>query len=149
MILGFDHDDSSIFDAQREFARDARIGHIMLGMLHAIPKTPLYDRLAAEGRLDLADRPAYGTNVIPRLLSPKALQDGYVSVFKDLYEPEAFFQRLEDLYLRENVPFCPGRDEYWRTRPWQRLKNFVVDTVRSAALYLRLTTCSAETPVIC
>ena len=37
----------------------------MSGMLSAIPKTPLYDRLASEGRLDLADRPEFGTNVIP------------------------------------------------------------------------------------
>ena len=37
----------------------------MSGMLSAIPKTPLYDRLASEGRLYLADRPEFGTNVIP------------------------------------------------------------------------------------
>ena len=30
----------------------------MIGILHAIPKTPLYDRLAAENRLDYDDEPA-------------------------------------------------------------------------------------------
>ena len=41
MILGFDNDDETIFDAQREFIREARIAISMTGMLYAIPKTPL------------------------------------------------------------------------------------------------------------
>ena len=45
MILGFDNDDETVFDAQREFLREARITHAMIGMLTAIPKTPLYARL--------------------------------------------------------------------------------------------------------
>jgi radical SAM superfamily enzyme YgiQ (UPF0313 family) len=140
MILGFDHDDASIFEAQREFVRESRIAHVMLGMLHAIPKTPLYDRLAAEGRLDPADRPAHGTNVIPQRLTPAALRDGYVRVFNDLYEPEAYFRRLEELYLDENVPFCPGRKRWERGRPWQRFKTFAVDVARAAGMYWRLMT---------
>src|SRR5262249_36334290 len=52
MILGFDHDDLSIFAAQEEFLKAARIINAMVGMLHAIPKTPLHARLAREGRLD-------------------------------------------------------------------------------------------------
>ncbi len=46
MILGFDHDDPAIFDATVTFVREARIAHAMVGMLHAIPKTPLHARLA-------------------------------------------------------------------------------------------------------
>ena len=65
MILGFDNDDATVFDAQCEFLREARVTHAMVGMLTAIPKTPLYDRLAREGRLDRDDAPAFGTNVIP------------------------------------------------------------------------------------
>src|SRR5262245_7628145 len=45
MIVGFDHDDSRIFNAQREFMRQTDIMHAMVGMLAAIPKTPLYARL--------------------------------------------------------------------------------------------------------
>src|SRR4029077_7210476 len=47
MILGFDNDDTTIFEAQKTFLRDARILHAMIGMLSAIPKTPLHARLAA------------------------------------------------------------------------------------------------------
>src|SRR5207248_3148075 len=52
MILGFDNDDSSIFEAQSRFLSQARISTAMIGMLSAIPKTPLHARLAKEGRLD-------------------------------------------------------------------------------------------------
>ncbi len=58
MIMGFDNDDAGIFDRQVAFIQQSRIPFAMTGMLPAIPKTPLYERLLAEGRLDLADRPS-------------------------------------------------------------------------------------------
>ena len=45
MIVGFDHDDTRIFKAQHEFLRQTDIMHAMVGMLSAIPKTPLHARL--------------------------------------------------------------------------------------------------------
>ena len=71
----------------------------MIGMLYAIPKTPLYDRLAAEGRLDSADQPEFGTNVIPLQMSREELRDGYVRVLNELYDPEAYFDRTDALFL--------------------------------------------------
>ena len=57
MILGFDSDDERIFAAQHRFLTEARISTAMVGMLAAIPKTPLHAHLAAAGRLDLDDDP--------------------------------------------------------------------------------------------
>src|SRR5262249_12857687 len=59
MIVGFDHDDASIFDEQFEFLEKAQIPVAMLSVLLAIPGTPLYKRLEAEGRLlpELTARP--------------------------------------------------------------------------------------------
>src|SRR4051812_26674520 len=99
MILGFDHDDETIFDAQLRFIAEARIVSVMLGMLAAIPKTPLHDRLAAEGRLDTSDELEFGTNVIPLHLGREQLREGYVRVLNALNEPAAYFARMEDLYL--------------------------------------------------
>jgi radical SAM superfamily enzyme YgiQ (UPF0313 family) len=65
LILGFDNDDEQIFAAHRRFVGAARISTAMVGMLSAIPTTPLYARLAASGRLDSNDFPAGGTNVLP------------------------------------------------------------------------------------
>ena len=52
MIVGFDHDNSSIFKVMPKFLSDARISAALIGMLHAIPTTPLYDRLKKVGRLN-------------------------------------------------------------------------------------------------
>lgn len=75
MIVGFDHDTADIFDMQVRFLTEARIVHAMVGMLHAIPKTPLHARLAEAGRLDWADRSEFGTNVVPLNMSREELCD--------------------------------------------------------------------------
>jgi radical SAM superfamily enzyme YgiQ (UPF0313 family) len=138
MIVGFDNDDASIFDAQRQFRKEARIASVMLGMLSAIPKTPLHARLAAEGRLDPADEPEYGTNVIPQQMTREELRDGYVQAMRDLYEPEAYFGRLEDLYLKERIPFGAGVARYWRRYPWSWLTMQAKNLVGAVVLFTRL-----------
>jgi hypothetical protein len=121
MILGFDSDDASIFEAQRRFIREARIVHAMVGMLTAIPRTPLHARLAAEGRLDRSDEPAFGTNVIPRQFDRGALRDGYLAVLRDLHEPAAYFDRLDALYLDAGLNLQRTRQRYLRAHPVKRL----------------------------
>ena len=138
MILGFDNDDATVFAAQREFLREARITHAMIGMLTAIPKTPLYARLAGEGRLDPDDVSEFGTNVIPLRMSRQALRDGYVEVLKDLYEPAAFFGRVDDLYLNHQAPFFAGMRRYHRRHPWRRLGETLKDLSRALGLFARL-----------
>jgi len=138
MILGFDNDDETIFDAQREFIREARIANSMTGMLWAFRKTPLYDRLVAEGRLDPADEPEFGTNVIPLKISREELRDGYIRVMNDLYTPEAFFDRLDDLIIKGRLEMGRGRARYWRTHPFNFLKWQTLWTVQSIGLYVRL-----------
>jgi radical SAM superfamily enzyme YgiQ (UPF0313 family) len=138
MIVGFDNDDATIFDAQSTFIREARIINAMIGMLHAIPKTPLHARLAADGRLDPADEPEFGTNVIPLRISREQLRDGYIKVMNELYEPEAYFGRLEDLYLDQGMTFSQSRARYWRRRPWEALKTQTGILVRALVLFARL-----------
>ena len=138
MILGFDHDDPTIFAAQREFLREARIVHAMVGMLHAIPKTPLHARLAAEGRLDCADVPEFGTNVIPKKIGREELRAGYVRVLNELYAPAAYFERLDDLFLTHRIAYGPGRARWWRRHPWHRLKTQAANLGRAAVLFARL-----------
>jgi len=58
--------------------------HAQVSMLSAIPRTPLYQRLAAEGRIDAEHRRRFGTNVIPRNMSRQALRDGYVDLLRAL-----------------------------------------------------------------
>lgn len=138
MIVGFDHDDPTIFESQRQFIQEANIVQAMLGMLHAIPKTPLHARLAAEGRLDMTDDSEYGTNVIPLQISREQLRDGYLQVMNVLYEPEAYFGRLEALYLEKNVKTGQGRARYWSRHPWNRVKVQTANLIRAAILFWRL-----------
>jgi radical SAM superfamily enzyme YgiQ (UPF0313 family) len=116
MIMGFDNDDSAIFDRQIQFIQDARIPFSMSGMLYAIPKTPLYDRLLAEGRLDLSDKSEFGTNVIPLRMSREELLEGYLHVLSELYEPEAYFERTDALFLQPSFEIG-----IINVRPWWRI----------------------------
>jgi radical SAM superfamily enzyme YgiQ (UPF0313 family) len=122
MILGFDHDDATVFAAQTEFLREARIAHAMMGMLAAIPKTPLHARLQKEGRLDPADESEYGTNVVPLRMSRAELRDGYLWAMRELYSPEAFFDRLDALFIAGRfIPYA-YKMPYRRAARWQELK---------------------------
>lgn len=138
MILGFDHDDDTIFDAQFRFVSEARIVGSMVGMLNAIPTTPLHDRLAAEGRLDLSDDPAYGTNVIPKRLDRATLRDGYLRILRDMSEPAAYFDRLDALYLRGPLSGDQGRTARLAAKPWLRRREQVRFLARAAVMFARL-----------
>ncbi len=120
MIVGFDNDDHRVFEGHRRFAAAARVSLIMAGMLSAIPKTPLFDRLAAAGRLDETDEPAFGTNIIPAQMTREALSDGYVRLMQDLYEPTAFFDRLDDLFITGKIEIERGWHAYAARHPWRR-----------------------------
>jgi radical SAM superfamily enzyme YgiQ (UPF0313 family) len=147
MILGFDHDDETVFDAHRRFFMSARISMAMIGMLSAIPKTPLYARLAASGRLDPTDHPAEGTNVIPLQMTRKALSEGYVRLMADLYEPDAFFNRLDDLYVTGGIEIDRACRRYGAKHPWWRRARVAQNCLEAFALMLRLFIRVREAPL--
>jgi radical SAM superfamily enzyme YgiQ (UPF0313 family) len=138
MIAGFDHDDDAVFDTQAAFLREAGIAQAMIGMLYAIPKTPLHARLAAEGRLDDDGLTRYGTNVVPARMSRQALRDGYVHLMTSIYEPGAYFDRLAASLGRGTTPFAPARADYWRRHPVARVSGQARNLARAAVLYARL-----------
>jgi len=126
MIVGFDTDDHTVFDLQRRFLAAARIPLAMVNVLTAIPRTPLYERLGREGRLDdsgeLSNFGTISTNVIPMRISRQDLCNGYLELMRDLYAPAAYFGRLDSLYL-EGRPIPPSAHTRWQRRhPWRRIK---------------------------
>ena len=138
MIVGFDHDDTRIFKEQLDFIQQTDIMHAMVGMLSAIPKTPLHARLRSEGRLDLADEQPFGTNVIPLGMTREELRDGYVGLMQELYEADFYFDRLENLYLNRHFDFARVRNAYWRKHPLRRWKSQSLDAARAIGLFLLL-----------
>ncbi|AMV37426.1 B12-binding domain-containing radical SAM protein [Planctomyces sp. SH-PL62] len=128
MIMGFDSDDVGIFERQIEFIQQSRISFSMSGMLSAIPKTPLHARLAAEGRLDPADRSEFGTNVIPLKMSREELLDGYFEVLNRLYEPQAYFDRTDALFMNPNFDYGITLKKKW----WKISRRWFLSEMQSA-----------------
>jgi len=85
-IVGFDNDTLATFDLQYRFIVDSGIQVAMVGLLTALPKTPLYERLAGEGRLlpgaDGTDNTSIGTNFVPKQIE----YDTLVREYRHLYE---------------------------------------------------------------
>src|SRR5712691_916818 len=99
MIVGFDHDDPSIFDEQFHFIQEARIPVSMTGMLNAVPKTPLYERLKKAGRLiaeSVGDQFVF-TNIIPEGMSRLQLYEGYKNLLARLYSYSSYRRRVMQL----------------------------------------------------
>ena len=103
MIVGFDHDDPSIFEEQFRFIQDARIPISMTGMLNAVPKTPLYRRLKDAGRLvaqSVGDQFVF-TNIVPAGMSRGQLYDGYRRLLERLYSYRNYRRRVMQLLLHK------------------------------------------------
>ncbi|HEY2387096.1 MAG TPA: radical SAM protein [Candidatus Binatia bacterium] len=101
MIVGFDNDDESIFEEQLRFIQDARIPVSMTGMLQAMPKTPLHERMAKEGRLiaeSTGDQFVF-SNILPKAMSRVDLYKGYRKLIADLYEFRNFRTRTLEFIL--------------------------------------------------
>jgi radical SAM superfamily enzyme YgiQ (UPF0313 family) len=94
-IVGFDHDDMTIFEDQYNFIQGNGIQLAMVGMLTAIPKTPLYARLEKAGRRNMTNP---NSNIVPAQMSAETLQDNYWKLVKRLYTPQAFLERYFKAY---------------------------------------------------
>jgi radical SAM superfamily enzyme YgiQ (UPF0313 family) len=107
-IVGFDSDDKAIFEDQFRFIQDNGITLAMVGMLQAIPRTPLYDRLKREGRLVEEDP---SCNIVPKQMTRDELRQGYWDLVTRLYTPEAYLDRScraydSEAYLTRRSEIC-------------------------------------------
>jgi radical SAM superfamily enzyme YgiQ (UPF0313 family) len=139
MIVGFDHDDPSIFEVMPNFLAETRISAAIISMLHAIPTTPLYDRLKHEGRLnddDASDK--FGTNVIPLGMSREELRDGFVQVMQACYSADAYFQRLDAQFFDESFKFAVHHLAYWKSHRWAWAKRCFLNYCRFLVVAFRL-----------
>jgi hypothetical protein len=96
-IIGFDHDDETIFERQYKFIMESGIAVSMVGLLVALPKTPLYQRLEKAGRL-IANKTPDGTrpytNIIPEKMTQEQLVEGYQKLMFRLRSDRAIHERL-------------------------------------------------------
>ncbi|MGA3209847.1 MAG: B12-binding domain-containing radical SAM protein [Terriglobales bacterium] len=95
-IVGFDNDPKDVFDRQVKFIQDSAIPIAMVGLLQALPGTQLHRRLEHERRL-VSD--ADGNNIDCNLsfiptMPAQCLLDGYRSILKRIYAPDAYYERV-------------------------------------------------------
>jgi len=91
-----------VFDEQLAFIQAAAIPVAMVGMLQALPGTPLYERIKREGRLRDGEtggiRGAASslvhTNIEPKHMSYEELAAGFRSLVRTLYRYDLFAERL-------------------------------------------------------
>jgi radical SAM superfamily enzyme YgiQ (UPF0313 family) len=95
-IVGFDEDKPDIFERQFEFIQRAGVVTAMVGLLQALPRSRLYERLRREGRLlgeSGGDNTSVRFNFIPRL-DGGFLVDQYRELMRRLYEPDNYYRRI-------------------------------------------------------
>ncbi len=97
-ILGFDTDREDIFDRLVEFIQKSAIPVAMVGLLQAMPGTQLFRRLSNEGRIlhnGGGNNTGCDLNFLPRMNAAR-LVDGYRSVLRQIYDGEAYFNRVRE-----------------------------------------------------
>lgn len=96
-IVGFDNDPENVFEDLINFIQKTGIATAMVGMLTALPKTPLWDRLVKEGRL-LKDSSGENTdatlNFEPAMGKEKLLA-GYKKILSTIFEPNFYYKTLD------------------------------------------------------
>lgn len=90
-VFGYDHDEKDIFEKTVLFAKKHGIEEVEFHILTPYPKSRLYERLQAQGRLITEDFSEYTTAGVvfkPTCMSPEELYEGYMSAWKYFYEDE-------------------------------------------------------------
>src|SRR5262249_19624395 len=91
VFVGFVNDVERVFEETFRFIQRNGIAVAAVSILSPIPTTPLYDRLAREGRLIPDEEAAWFE---PKLMSRETLEQGQADLYQRLYTPEAFFGRI-------------------------------------------------------
>jgi len=99
IIFGFDHDTLDSGGSLIEFCNSLPCATIMAGNMKIVPKTPLWERLVKEDRLNVSN---FGSgnnsdgvfNFIPYNFSVEEGEKKFVEIQKGIYNEKAYFNRL-------------------------------------------------------
>jgi radical SAM superfamily enzyme YgiQ (UPF0313 family) len=93
IILGLDSDGEDAADKVLAFIEQANIPLLAINVIYALPKTPLWDRLSAEGRL-IPTANVQESNVVFKLPS-RVVLDQWRRVLTEAYRPEKLYARYK------------------------------------------------------
>ena len=125
-IVGFDNDDEGIFARQIKFIQDSGVVTAMVGLLNALPKTRLWQRLKAENRLQLdatGDNTDGSINFIPKMDSEELIK-GYRKIVRTIYSPRHYYRRA-----------CRFLSQY-QPRRKRQVKGYEIKAFFKSILYL-------------
>ena len=91
-IVGFDNDDATIFEDQYRFIQDNGILLAMVGMLTAVPKTPLYERLET-GRTSYGSTTPIATSCLQQM-TPSGTAAGLLATAQTVLRSTSFLRSL-------------------------------------------------------
>jgi radical SAM superfamily enzyme YgiQ (UPF0313 family) len=115
LIVGFDHDTTSVFEQQYQFAMASDIPILTVGALVAPQATPLYERMRKEKRLVTeeveAEAVPWDTNIIPKGMTREELHEGMKRLCNRLYHPDAFGERVVRFIERTGPRRDPAKME--------------------------------------
>ncbi|MEE9159000.1 MAG: radical SAM protein [Gammaproteobacteria bacterium] len=108
-IVGFDNDTLETFERQYRFITASGVQVAMVGLLTALPRTPLYKRLEQEGRLitgaEAVDNTKPGTNFMPKRMAYDAMVREYKTLYTRLFSDGGIAQRIRNKtrYLKRPI----------------------------------------------
>jgi radical SAM superfamily enzyme YgiQ (UPF0313 family) len=106
-VFGNDYDDTDVFARTAEFVNDVAIDLPRFAILTPFPGTPLFHRLEKEGRILTRNWEQYdGQHVVhlPKLMTPRELQEGHERAWKAVYSRRAIWRRLSK--ARVQIPIA-------------------------------------------
>lgn len=101
-IVGFDHDDETIFNTQFEFIQETGIVVAMMGLLTALPGTKLYKRLKSENRLiseSSGNNIDFELDFIPKMDKDILIRE-YKNLLFSLFSVKNYYDRIFN-FLKE------------------------------------------------
>lgn len=111
ILFGLDGDSEASYEKQFQFIMESGVTPVQMGLLQAMPDTPLYDRIIDEGRLielpqimgasGLGDnKKVPASNISPSSMGEYERDRLFAKTLKRLYAPDAYATRILDAEAR-------------------------------------------------
>ncbi len=126
-IVGFDSDNSGIFQRQIDFIQQSGIITAMVGLLNAPMRTSLYKRLESEGRIlknSSGDNTDYSLNFIPKM-NREILIEGYRSILTNIYSLKPYHLRLVS-FLKNFEPSVKSKVRITWAKVWALFRSMLI-----------------------
>ncbi|CAN5602393.1 radical SAM protein [soil metagenome] len=118
-VLGFDHDDASVFERTAEWIEANRLECATFHILTPYPGTPLFRQMDGEGRLLHRNWTKYDTGHVvfrPKRMSIDELADGYAWCYRWLFSNRSIWRRRPEDWRA--VPAYLGMSYLYKRSNW-------------------------------